>query len=885
MKQKWLHAVSKNLFFCVTAALMLFSLMMFSGGMSEAAVQVSGSITPIENPTSSYTSSTTKINISGISNGSNRNSITDGTQTVTFSSSMEKRTAPSIHWLLWPSPPISETNNPPILIKRLTNTITWTLSKPASIFGFELQKANPLELTYSVEFYTGDTLVGTIKRDLPDNAPLFAAETQTTPFTKVVIKIGYNGPSLGFAVAQIRYKEAPPVDLAVTKSGPAYSLAGDPVTFNYAVTNNGPGSAAPSLTDDKCGTPSPVLVGGFNTGDSDQDNLVDPGETWQYSCAYTPTWVINTPVTNTVTVSPADALIVDSNANNNTDSCTIYPWTLRKDVLLQADPSVQYDDPNTEFSVELQKKINGSYVTQGTITLSEDTSASLWLSEGDYNFLEVNLPSGYEAVDSDGAEVKATDNPDYTLLNVIDYDLAVEKSGPAYGIEGDPVTFNYAVTNAGPGGVAPALTDDLCGTPTYNSGDSNSNGLVDVDETWQYTCTYTPTWEFNKPVTNTATVSPANNLLVEANLANNTDSYTIYPWLLRKDVLLYQQGATKVPYDDPDTEFTVEVQKKISGSYAKQGECTISEASPAKLWLSEGDYKFLEQDLPDGYLAAYQSGVKVKAATDYPDYTMINAITFDLAVEKTGPELVSPCGQATYEYTVTNAGPAAVTPVLSDDKSGTPTYISGDINNNGKIEADETWQYTADYNFTIVDAMDFTNTVTVSDAEGAVINPDQWKLGGDRDLTNNTDDWTVCLGAWGYDNNKALPFKTFGIKDCGWTNGGLKDARNQQLTLYAGIGNNNIGDSIPVGTVTVSYNRDSLKYKFNINPVYKSQNLCLYIGKKPLPLTKSGKSTIDPEEFTFRGIKNGVEYTVRESTFTGEFFLIPYAEVCLDQPD
>ena len=60
--------------------------------------------------------------------------------------------------------------------------------------------------------------------------------------------------------------------------------AGSVVTWTYNVTN--PGNVPlrnVTVTDNKPGVnPAPVLVGGFNTGDGDQDNLLDPGESWLY---------------------------------------------------------------------------------------------------------------------------------------------------------------------------------------------------------------------------------------------------------------------------------------------------------------------------------------------------------------------------------------------------------------------------------------------------------------------------------------------------------------------------------------------------------------------------------------------------------------------------
>ncbi len=65
-----------------------------------------------------------------------------------------------------------------------------------------------------------------------------------------------------------------------------------------------------------------------------------------------------------------------------------------------------------------------------------------------------------------------------------------------------PVTYSYVVTNIGQ---VPMNTvwvkDDKCSPATYVSGDTNTNGLLDLNESWHYTCTKT----VSQTETNTAT--------------------------------------------------------------------------------------------------------------------------------------------------------------------------------------------------------------------------------------------------------------------------------------------------------------------------------------------------------------------------------------------
>src|SRR5207248_645486 len=79
----------------------------------------------------------------------------------------------------------------------------------------------------------------------------------------------------------------------IDKSGPALSKIGDPVTYTYQVLNTGDSPLVNVVVVDDAGTagdtaddfnPDPVLDNdGFNVGDSNQDGILDPGETWQYT--------------------------------------------------------------------------------------------------------------------------------------------------------------------------------------------------------------------------------------------------------------------------------------------------------------------------------------------------------------------------------------------------------------------------------------------------------------------------------------------------------------------------------------------------------------------------------------------------------------------------
>ena len=322
--------------------------------------------------------------------------------------------------------------------------------------------------------------------------------------------------------------------------------------------------------------------------------------------------------------------------------------------------------------------------------------------------------------------------------------IHIEKSGPVYAYSGDPITYTYTVTNTGNVPLANVIvTDDKCGQATYVSGD-NGNNLLDLSETWTFTCTCSPSFTFPDSLVNTATVTGH----YGSQTVQDQDDYTLYPFILRKKVFLYWDSeARTIAYPLPDSTLFNVLMKKDGNNLDS---FTVSQTSAKEIWLSDGTYEFCEFDLPTGYLPGY-SCISYTTGQGYADWTFPNVITFDLAIEKAGPEEACFGETVTYTYTVTNAGPASVVPAILDDKCGIPIFTGGDTNGNHYIDAGEIWTYTCNYQIpadagtplvrTIVDTL--VNTVVVSDANAPA--EGGWILGGDQNTANNTDTWSLSL--------------------------------------------------------------------------------------------------------------------------------------------
>lgn len=99
-------------------------------------------------------------------------------------------------------------------------------------------------------------------------------------------------------------------------------LAGTTVTYTFAVSNTGnvPLSNL-AVEDDRCAPLVPEATGGFNTGDGNQDNLLDPGEIWTFTCAT----VIGEDVTNVGSATALDPLGQPVTASDTASVVAIAP--------------------------------------------------------------------------------------------------------------------------------------------------------------------------------------------------------------------------------------------------------------------------------------------------------------------------------------------------------------------------------------------------------------------------------------------------------------------------------------------------------------------------------------------------------------------------------
>src|SRR5439155_1227056 len=361
-------------------------------------------------------------------------------------------------------------------------------------------------------------------------------------------------------------------------------VGGDQVTYTYLVTNTSPAGASDPLSSvslsDTDGTPTAVLNGdGFNVGDSNEDNILQAGETWKYTLTVTPpAQDVGTSHTNKVTATGKDD---EGNTATGTDTATITYTNVAPaiKVVKSADPTSVREggvggDQVTYTYLVTNTSPAGASDPLSSVTLSDTDGTPAAVLNGDgFNVGDSNEDNILQAgetwkytltvtppaqdvgtshtnkvtatgTDDEGNTATGTDTATISYTNVAPAIKVVKSASPASvregGVGGDQVTYTYLVTNTSPAGASDPLhgisVSDSDGAPAavvngdgFNVGDSNEDNILQAGETWQYTLTVTPPAgdATGGSHTNTATATGTDD---ETNTVSSTATATItYP--------------------------------------------------------------------------------------------------------------------------------------------------------------------------------------------------------------------------------------------------------------------------------------------------------------------------------------------------------------------
>lgn len=589
---------------------------------------------------------------------------------------------------------------------------------------------------------------------------------------------------------------------------------GTQVTYSYAATNTGTADLRNDtgdpgwVADDNCAPVQPVPATGNNSGDTNGDGLLNPGETWHFTCTATidrltlniativaqPVDADGNPVGGPLT-RHAPALVAVVRPAIHLEKTALIPVVLDPDAAPVRGPDVPTPRP-AQYQYQVS---NTGNVPIRDVSLTDDTCASPALQSGDTNndgildtdevwnyTCETTLerqqatpPPGNESgLVTNTANVTGTpflpEDPDTTGPQVTDSDTAqvlviepslrLTKTASASVVRADDdVTYTVRVRNTGDVGldlVGP--TDDKCADLQYQSGDTNNNGLLDgADsgraETWVYTCTRPV--EMPEPPgttdTNTATVTGIDPL---GNSYESSDSATVR--VINPDINLVKTVSNSLVPAGTTVTYGFDVTNAGTSAIAADDllarvaladtskPSTPSCAHPtlvSKIGGNQDD--FLDREPAETWHYTCAATI-TDPTTDIGIVTAHGGTQFDLdllvadfdaafvqpfhpgidVVKTADPTTVQGSGKVTYTYHVRNTGDVPLSHVadrITDDTCSPVTYVSGDTDKDGLLDTptsifedarDETWIFTCT---TTIDQTT-TNVVTV---HGTPVNP------------------------------------------------------------------------------------------------------------------------------------------------------------------
>jgi uncharacterized repeat protein (TIGR01451 family) len=289
--------------------------------------------------------------------------------------------------------------------------------------------------------------------------------------------------------------------------------------------------------------------------------------------------------------------------------------------------------------------------------------------------------------------------------------------------EGDEITYTITVNNTGERPLSNiSVSDNMVDEITPGGGDENENGLLDTDEAWVFTGTYTTGAEDPDVLVNTANVTA---LDYQEQTVTDSDSASVA--IVRPGIALAKDAsADQVNAGDNITyTFTVTNKGNTPLSGIALSDNMVDEISPpsgddgnglldmGETWVYTANYT-ASQDDPDLLVnTANVSGVdaleKIVTASANASVAILRPCIF---LHKIGnPSEVRVGDNITYIFKVTNTGNTPLADIsVTDDHLGNISYYMGDNNGNGLLDIGETWFFRAVYTTCSEDPSPLVNT-------------------------------------------------------------------------------------------------------------------------------------------------------------------------------
>jgi len=297
--------------------------------------------------------------------------------------------------------------------------------------------------------------------------------------------------------------------ISVIKDCPEFSLAGEEITYEITVSNEGNEALVDlSVTD--------TLLGDIT--DEFPDTTLEVGEINTVTVGYTPEPDDPDPLTNTVTAE-ADGDISDMHVSDTADCVTD---VLNPDITItkscpdfaQVGDTITYTIRVTNSGDEALENITVEDTILGDLSDDfVDTLAPGAFDEQtfDYEVTDESPDPIENTVTAEANGVQSEEVVDSTadcVTDVLNPDIDIVKDGPALVHVGDTITYTFVVTNTGEVDLFEVvLTDPICDEGTIEvTDDGDGDTTLAVDEVWRFECLHLVTDEDPDPIPNTAVV-------------------------------------------------------------------------------------------------------------------------------------------------------------------------------------------------------------------------------------------------------------------------------------------------------------------------------------------------------------------------------------------
>ncbi|HEX8665748.1 MAG TPA: hypothetical protein VF744_17160 [Beijerinckiaceae bacterium] len=608
-----------------------------------------------------------------------------------------------------------------------------------------------------------------------------AAHRYVTLYSEFGLQGGAYGASSGFEEWGLsRTKGSTTQALVATKTAAVPGGTADTVgeTIDYSITVANVGNAnmtGITVTDPGVSNLAAVTSGGFNVGDVNLDGILNAGETWRYTAQHVVTQAdIDTDgggdgtIDNTVTADSDQTTAVTASASVAVEQRIGLALTKTADV-----SSVDEDGDEIRYTIAVSNSGNttssGLVVTDPQITHVTpiiDPNAPVLgpyllapVFDGDYNVGDTNENGVEDPGETFQYQISGDDNNNgvedpgevFTQTNVGDTNQnGIPDSGEEWqfynagdtnqnGVEDDGEIFQIVVDHNVD---AVDANDD-----GYNDGDTNQDGILNPGETWLYSVTHTVTQDEidnggvvqpGLTIDNTATVETAQGVT-----RSDSESVTV----VQNPDLAISKTADVASVDAAGDVINYTVVVDNAGNMTLTGvSVTDSLASltfaggdadnDGKLdvdetWTYTASYTVTQADIDNGGVVApglaRVNTATADAAQTAPETSSASVAIVqdpDLAITKTADvTLVDGAGDViNYTVVVDNTGNMTLTGVSVSDSLASLTLASGDTDNDGKLDLDETWTYTGSHTVTQAE-MDtggtIANTASVTTGQGA----------------------------------------------------------------------------------------------------------------------------------------------------------------------